>query len=159
MTPEPSTQPAPDPDAPVVRHMSVEEFLTMCHNPKGLRPGLDKHLDEIQSRGDTDDRTMLRVCFWLLSNLGRSMPWDRLQGIDAKRLNPDTKLVSPSWRDCIAAILGVTYTEPEVDEDEPSQDENLEKLRELMDELKEGLAEGPKLLAAPPEDAPDEPVE
>ena len=122
MPKEPSNQPAPDPKEKKVRHLSIEEFLTLCHNPKGLRPGLDKHLDEIQVRTDTDDRTMLRVCSWLLSNIGRSMPWDSLQGIDAQRSNPGTKAVAPSWRDCIAAILGVSYEQPEEVPDEPVEE-------------------------------------
>ncbi len=113
----------------------------MCHNPKGLRPGLDRHLDEIQSKSDTDDRTMLRVCFWLLSNIGRSMPWDRLQGIDAKRFNPDTNAVAPSWRDCIGAILGLSYDPPEgFDADHPNPEEDLNE-EDVPDDPTEQAAE------------------
>lgn len=108
-----------------MKHASVEEFLTLAHNPKGLRPGLDTYLDGIQAKAPTDDRTMLRVCFWILSNIGRTMPLDRVSGLDAKRYNSETRMVAPPWRECIGAILGVVYDEhphPNPEEDLNEED-------------------------------------
>lgn len=110
--------------------MSVEQFLSLSHNPEGIKPGLDRHLDEIQSRTNSTDRIMLRVCFWLLSNIGKSMPWNVLDGIDARRFNEATNYVAPSWRDCIGAILGISYDPPHP---HPEEDLNEADLNEDQD--------------------------
>lgn len=134
---EPSSQPEPDPTAPKMRQLSVEQFLTMCHDPRpnGLRAGLDRHLDEIQAKGPIDDRSMLRVCFWLLSNIGRSMPWNSLDGLDTVTFNPETNVLAPSWRECIGSILGLTYQMPHPN---PEEDLNEEDVPDEQVEEQEG---------------------
>lgn len=92
--------------------LTLEQFLQPA-NREPMSTMIDAHLDSIQGATGATDRQMLRTFAFVLRAIATSMPWDDEQGLDAQRFEHRLKAFAPSWRECIGAVLGLSFTKKE----------------------------------------------
>lgn len=99
-----------------IQQIDVPTFLARAHNFKGL----DEWIEAVQKASGADDRAMLRVCIHMLHTLLHGVDHnDGPSGLDGPRFDMRTGVVTPSWRECIAGILGVRLERTAPPEAEP----------------------------------------
>jgi hypothetical protein len=106
-----------------LKQMAPEAFIRQAQDP-GLRQLLDKDLDAIQEKTGSTWKQMLRGYALVLRSIAVSMPWDEEEGLDAKRLHTDAKMMLPSWRECIGVVLGLSFDKADaVSQQSPEEEE------------------------------------
>jgi hypothetical protein len=98
------------------KQLTLEQFLAPAIQTGLTQQRIDAHIDSIQGATQVKDRELLRACFYVLRAIGVSMPWDEVQGLDARRV--DTRLggIVPTWRECIGALLHIEFSPPAPEE-------------------------------------------
>lgn len=102
-----------------IQQMPAENFIREAQSP-GMRQLIDRDLDAIRDKTGASWKQMLRGYYLILRSIAVSMPWDEEDGLDAKRLHTDEKVMLPSWRDCIGILTGQEFTKV-VDEPEEGE--------------------------------------
>ena len=108
-----TTPSTPEP-VPPTRQMAVGEFLSKALSLPDLEAWVNRRIAEEQCT----ERELLLMSFFLLQAIGGSLPWDNKAGLDAMRASFRDKALLPTWRECIGALLGVSYADPNADEAE-----------------------------------------
>lgn len=114
----------PDTSEPVqIELLTVEQLLSQAQEPK-MAAIIDEHLNRIMG-DEIQERQLLRTFAMVMRLIAQTMPWDEENGLDARRFNPDVRMLTPSWRECIGAALGLEFTKKD-EEDEVEADNGLE---------------------------------
>lgn len=106
-----------------IQSITPQEFLLNAQDPNGALPGLNKHLDRLKDASGADNRGIARVCLFLLQAIANTVPWDEEDGLDATRLDDEARVLIPSWRSCIGALMGMTYSNPNPPDEGPTDPE------------------------------------
>ncbi len=92
--------------------ISVDTFLAVANAGGKVQAKLDARIDELlEANAPATERDMLRLAYYVLEVVGRSVPWNIEDGLDSMMFDKNKGVVLPSYRTCMGAAIGLKFSQ------------------------------------------------